>query len=466
MKMFSNDRGFGLIELTVIIIIVGILTAVAMQSMTSMVQDARQIKTEREMEMLADAIVGNTELTSNGIRSDFGYVGDVGAFPPNLQALYQNPGSYATWDGPYIETGFSQDTDGFNKDEWGTDYNYTGGITITSTGSGSTVTKKIANATPDYLLNTFNGTIKDGYGLPPGSVYHDSIDIKITIPNGVGGTVTKTYYADAAGVFALDSLPVGQHALEIIFTPDVDTLHRYLTILPRHKSSATYIFADNHFSAGSSGPGTVIYEEFTEVKRAPGGTSVTVSTPPGTTGGDLLIAAVITDASETISPPGGEGWTLIDIGSGSSAVTLGVWWKLAEISESGTHQFNWGTWETAYAFMMRFTGHDATSPINSSAVNGGNNSSSPPSPSATTTAANTMIVRIGGFDDDDISVDNTGLAGYTDITMDRSNWGSGTCSGGAGYVTMAAIGSSGTSNFSLIANEQWRTVTIAIAPSP
>ena len=71
------------------------------------------------MEMLARAIVGNPSLTQNGARSDFGYVGDVGAFPPNLQALYQSPGGYATWDGPYVTTSFAVDSTGFKTDAWG-----------------------------------------------------------------------------------------------------------------------------------------------------------------------------------------------------------------------------------------------------------------------------------------------------------------------------------------------------------
>ena len=75
-----------------------------------------------------------------------------------------------------------------------------------------------------------------------------------------------------------------------------------------------------------------------------------------------------------------------------------------------------------------------------------------------------MILRIGGFDDDDINVDDAGLLGHTDITMDKSSPGTGTCSGGAGYVQQPAIGNSGTSSFSLTGWEQYRTVTIAIAP--
>jgi hypothetical protein len=56
-----------------------------------------------------------------------------------------------------------------------------------------------------------------------------------------------------------------------------------------------------------------VFEEFTEGKRTSDGTSVTVSTPGGTTEGDLLIAAVATDESTNnyLSPP--SGWNEIAI---------------------------------------------------------------------------------------------------------------------------------------------------------
>lgn len=250
-RWLQREQGFSLIELTIVIVVIGILVAVAMQSMTALVEDSRQVKTEREMEMLANAIVGNPSAMNGSLRSDFGYVGDIGAFPPNLQALYQNPGGYATWDGPYIPSGFTQDSTGFKTDEWGSLYGYSGGVTITSTGSGTTFTKKIADATSDYLLNTLNGTVRDANDSIPGPVYDDSVDIKVTIPNGSGNTVTKIYRPDSTGVFTLDSLPVGQHELRIIYTPEVDTLFRYLTILPRNKSSQDYRFAEAYFSSCS-----------------------------------------------------------------------------------------------------------------------------------------------------------------------------------------------------------------------
>jgi prepilin-type N-terminal cleavage/methylation domain-containing protein len=253
-----RQSGFSFIELLVVIVVVGILASVAMQSMTATIADVRRIQTEREMEMLARAIVGNPSLTQNGARSDFGYVGDVGAFPPSLQALYQNPGGYGTWDGPYVSAAFSQDSIGFKTDEWGAAYSYSGGTTITSTGSGSTITKKIADAASDYLSNRVTGSLTDAAGAIPGVTYADSINVVVSFPNGAGGSGVKSYHPDAAGRFTLDSLPSGQHLLRIVYTPDADTLVRQLTVLPRHRDQIAYRLAAAFSGGGSTSVDTLV----------------------------------------------------------------------------------------------------------------------------------------------------------------------------------------------------------------
>jgi hypothetical protein len=169
------------------------------------------------------------------------------------------------------------------------------------------------------------------------------------------------------------------------------------------------------------------YREFEWAKEGSDTTSITIDIPPDTNEGDLLIAAVATDGGTSISPPLGEGWTAIDVDNYNSEVTLGAWWKLADASESSSHQFSWLGSEKAYGWMMRFTGHDSTSPINAWASGGESGSSTPTSPAVTTTVDNCMIVRLGAFDDDDITVDDPGLPSeYTAITMDSS--------GGSGSV--------------------------------
>ena len=164
------------------------------------------------------------------------------------------------------------------------------------------------------------------------------------------------------------------------------------------------------------------YREFTEAKAGIDTTSITISTPAGTNKDDLLITAVATDASTSVSlsPPSGGGWTRINTGNYVGRVSLGAWWKMARQSESPTHQFTWTGPEQAYAWMMRFTGHDPADPINTYTF-GGSSSSTPTSPSVTTDVDNAIILRLGAFDEGDITNDDPGLAGHTAITMDASS---------------------------------------------
>ena len=213
-------------------------------------------------------------------------------------------------------------------------------------------------------------------------------------------------------------------------------------------------------------PDGVTYAGFTEAKAASASTSLTISTPGGVSQGDLLIAAVATDeaTSASLTPPGGEGWTLIDLSQNGTYVTFGVWWKIADASESGNHQWTWSGSEEAYGWMMRFTGHDPVNPIDVSATNSGT-SSNPDAPSVTTTVANALVLRLGGFDDDNVTIDSPGLDIHTAITMDESDSGFGSTSGGAGYEQQGSAGASGTSSFNLTGTEQWLTTTVAIAPA-
>jgi prepilin-type N-terminal cleavage/methylation domain-containing protein len=254
MKSTARQHGFSLIELLVIVVVIGIMAAIAMQSMSSAVEDSRRMQTERQMEKLSDAIVGNSEVMQDGIRSDFGYVGDVGAFPSNLGALYTNPG-IATWSGPYVQIDHTEDTVSFKSDAWGSPFTYSGGVTITSPGHGTTMTKKIADAASDYLLNQVPGSIRDRNDSVPGSIKMDSVRILADIPSGASGLVTRSYKPTSSGAFSLDSVPTGKRFFRFIYLPANDTIRRYYTVLPRHKGDPPLAvkFAGAYFSSGGGG---------------------------------------------------------------------------------------------------------------------------------------------------------------------------------------------------------------------
>lgn len=265
----NNSRGLGLIELMVLLIVVSILIAIAMQSMTVTLSDFRRVKTEREMEILAVAITGDPEKTADGARTDFGYVGDNGSFPPDLDALRSNPGGYLTWQGAYLPPDLMEDTLGFKTDEWGAAYAYSGGTTIQSAGSGSTISKEVARSTADYLFNSLSGTIVDSAGTAPGGEL-DSVRLVVTIPNGAGAYTTKSYNPDSTGNFTLDSLPVGQHTLDVIYTTANDTLHRFIHILPRHRTNVRYKFGSAWFDSSTVAPSQLEYVPGTAVVTGSG----------------------------------------------------------------------------------------------------------------------------------------------------------------------------------------------------
>jgi len=238
MNRLNSQSGFTLIELVIIIVIVGIITAVAVIQMSTSLDTTKSENTKSELDELAFAIAGNPALTSNGARTDFGYVGDVGGLPPTLDALVQNPGGYATWNGPYVESGGSSE---YKKDGWGVDYTYTDTL-IRSTGSGSNIDKVFVSSRADLLSNTVKGFVVDANHSMPGTTYDDSLVLRLTIPNGSGGTSISSVNPDARGNFTFINIPIGNHLLSAIYIPDSDTMRYHITITPNCVINLDVIF--------------------------------------------------------------------------------------------------------------------------------------------------------------------------------------------------------------------------------
>ena len=218
--------------------------------------------------------------------------------------------------------------------------------------------------------------------------------------------------------------------------------------------------------------GGIVYEAFSEAKLASDGDRLTISKPPGTASGDLLIATVVTDSDNEpyLTPPAG--WYEILRKKRGNAVTVGVWWKIAGAVEADSYLFTWAgnpvdPAQQAYGWIMRFSGHDPSDPIHGMTEQdiGSGVTYNPPAPTLSTSVDGALILRLGAFDDDDVTVNTPGLPGHDAITMDQSASGSGTCSGGAGFTYQPIAGTAGTSTFTLTDMEQAICVTIAIAPA-
>jgi len=238
-----TQNGYTLIEMVMVIIIIGILAAIAFRYLGTTMDAARTEETLAEMEQLAHAIAGNPALVSGGSRADFGYVGDVGSLPPDWNALVTDPG-YATWNGPYVSDDFGSGSSDYEymRDAWGKPYSAPNGNTFSSTGGPETISRYLAGSVADLLFNNVVVSIEDIDNSPPGSLMDDSVQLILTYPDGSGGMASRITNPDGSGIARFDSIPIGIHTLRLIYLPENDTLRRRIAVNP---DRTTYV--DMHY---------------------------------------------------------------------------------------------------------------------------------------------------------------------------------------------------------------------------
>jgi len=138
-RRIKYQGGFTLIELVIIIVILGIVAAVAIPHFGSLSENSKINTTREEMRRIKEAIVGNPDIVSGGQYVDRGYEGDVGYPPSNLIDLVAKPDSVPAydkfsrigWNGPYLDSAESK----YLYDSWDSPYSYDpASRTITSTG--------------------------------------------------------------------------------------------------------------------------------------------------------------------------------------------------------------------------------------------------------------------------------------------------------------------------------------------
>jgi len=137
--------GFTLIELVIIIIILGIVAAVAIPKFGTLSETAKANATREELRRIKTAIIGDPQVTAGGTYINRGFEGDVGSPPFNLIDLVRKPDSIASydkftrlgWNGPYLDSTAMN----FLYDSWDDLYSYdVGARTIISTGPTPNIT--------------------------------------------------------------------------------------------------------------------------------------------------------------------------------------------------------------------------------------------------------------------------------------------------------------------------------------
>jgi len=255
MRIIKNERGFSLIEMVVVIVILGILAAVTIRSITSSTENARFEATIQEMEAIAEAVVGDPDLKENGVRTDYGYVGDVGLWPTSLNDLVIDPG-VGNWNGPYLKIAFDENSQEYLYDEWGNAYTFPNNYTIRSSGGGvETITKQIVNGTGDALNNTIIGNLTDWNGSSPLDSDLGSFTVTVQLQSGqpnLTGTVS------AGGIYSVTGVHIGNHTLTATYNPpsaDAMSVQKYVAVNLASVTRADVRFSTTFEGTGSGGSG-------------------------------------------------------------------------------------------------------------------------------------------------------------------------------------------------------------------
>jgi general secretion pathway protein G len=115
-------RGFTLIEIIIVIVILGIISAVAVPRIGNMITTSRIVATKNELSILKQAIVGE-DINVGGRIISQGYKGDLGYRPAKLEDLVIKPAGDPAynqftrmgWNGPYLSDDGSQS---YKYDAW------------------------------------------------------------------------------------------------------------------------------------------------------------------------------------------------------------------------------------------------------------------------------------------------------------------------------------------------------------
>jgi prepilin-type N-terminal cleavage/methylation domain-containing protein len=271
-----NNRGYSMIELVLVIVIIGILATVAMQSLGRSAENRRFDLTVEEMDRIVRAIAGDERLVSSGYRTDFGYIGDVGALPPDLDALVANPGGYSTWKGPYLSGDFVENSDDHKTDAWNAPYSYGGGVTVASTGGGSSITKRFASRVADLVSNTVTGFVRDARGTPPGDSA-SNVTVTLFYPDGGGSITSSSTSPSRSGEFAFTGIvPMGLRRLRAVVSGVDDTTSKYVVVNPGSITLTELRFPSDIWGGapGGSGSGRIQYVDGTAQVFGPGSRNI------------------------------------------------------------------------------------------------------------------------------------------------------------------------------------------------
>jgi hypothetical protein len=166
--------------------------------------------------------------------------------------------------------------------------------------------------------------------------------------------------------------------------------------------------------------------------------AITLRTPTGAAAGDYLVAVVAVDGNYASGAwdAVANGWTEIDVGAtDGTAATLAIYGRLLTAAPPASYTLDWGaTAEEAFGYIMRFTGASGVVDESWAATTGSGLAAATPTPDITTFIDNSLVVRMGGYDNNSLTMSpSTIMTGWNNVTQSLSS----------GATVAAAVSASG-----------------------
>lgn len=230
---FRLQNGFSLIEVLMVITILAVLTVTSLIPLGNTLDQSRFDETTNKMKIIRDAILGDTSITQRGRRTNFGFLGDIGAIPTapqGINALLANPGLVSWtldqsvrfgrgWNGPYVSS--STAGTNFGLDGWGR------AIIYSPSASPPNITSYAADGVAGGTGFNTDIVVDLPVRLQKANVYgfiSNKADpflgaavIEINYPDGTGAlsTLSTTITAAAKGAFSFLNIPLGKRSVSV-----------------------------------------------------------------------------------------------------------------------------------------------------------------------------------------------------------------------------------------------------------
>jgi hypothetical protein len=198
-------------------------------------------------------------------------------------------------------------------------------------------------------------------------------------------------------------------------------------------------------------------------------TNFVMNMPSSRPAGDLYVALMCKDGSNSnqITPPAGGGWTEI-----ADLQGFGAYYKVgANVSggnEAASYTWTTGTAEQWYGSIIRISGVDTTTPINTSATGSSATNATPTYPAVTPSANKTLVIRGQGNDDDVPSATAWVPAGHTKIASGNSGGANNDCGFTSAWLNespASGVAIAATAHGDTSVNDDYGAISIVINPA-